>query len=259
MRQAVSIQARNALTVSQRLILLMVVSIVLGGIIAAVWDGERIENYLSQVRWFHIHVVRIESSWPLSSDKIRQWLPPLEGKSLLLVKADRLVSLVEQKPWVKSVVVKKRFPDTLVLSVEPRKPKAITNVGMRPFLLDAEGKVIEKVTPEVMAELDLPIISRNSGLDTQQWRTPEIIEIVDRFQLKMPGHRISQVVLQPYPYFSVFLSKPRIEVELNALNWESAISNLSLLISNPPRGIGQIGKISLLLPKKAVVSSSLSN
>ena len=260
MSNVLSTDSRRDVSILRVVVWIAIVSTLLVGIFAALWDCQKVTGFLGEFRWFHIKELRIESTWPVPVEKVRLWLPTLEGKSLLLVKAQKLVSMLEHKPWVRTVTIRKIYPDNLFIKVEPKQARAITVVKGRPFFVDAQGGLIEKVTPEMMSGFDLPVVTFHHGVDSEQWTMLRVIELIGLFQSKMDSkYKVSQIELYSYPYFSIFLSTPQVEVELSALNWEQQLPRLSLLLSNPPGQIGQIGKISLLFSKKAVVSSGLSN
>jgi cell division protein FtsQ len=59
--------------------------------------------------------------------------------------------------WVREAKVSRRFPDTLVVELEERRPAAIWQHNRRLVLIDREGVVLEKVKLEAMPDLPLLI------------------------------------------------------------------------------------------------------
>lgn len=55
--------------------------------------------------------------------------------------------------WIREARVSRRWPDTLVIDVEERRPSAIWQNGGRLNLIDAEGVVLEPVRVEAMPQL----------------------------------------------------------------------------------------------------------
>jgi cell division protein FtsQ len=64
---------------------------------------------------------------------------------------------LEALPWVKTVRVEKRFPDTLAVDLKVREPLAVGLVGGAVLVIDDQGLVFEVRTDA--QGLDLPVIS----------------------------------------------------------------------------------------------------
>jgi hypothetical protein len=209
--------------------------------------------YLDRVPGLQIEEVQIHASWPLDAKQIQSWLPPLQGRNIVSVRAARLIELLERKPWVETVTIKKEYPNRLTLEVTPRKAEAISIQRGLPYFLDGRGQTIERVKPEQMRAMDLPVISFDHDADAVHWPASLPMRILGRLALP-----ISQLALGSYPYFRIYLSRPNLEVTFNVETWESQLPILTLLLRRPPDALGQPKKISLVFPKKAVVSHPLS-
>ncbi len=59
--------------------------------------------------------------------------------------------------WIKSVDIKRVYPDGLIVSIEERSPVAIWRRGERASLIDHEGRVLAAVARD--AEVGLPLVS----------------------------------------------------------------------------------------------------
>jgi hypothetical protein len=228
---------------------------------AAVWVSEKtaLSSYFDRLSWFTIEEVQIHVEWPLTEGEVRGWLPALEGKNLFSLDASSLHSLLQQKPWVESVVLRKEYPNRLTLKISTKRAEAVILQNGQPFFLGSKGEVIESVTPSHLRTLDLPVVSRDGQSAAQEWQLSAVIRIIERFHAGMdPHYPLSQVVLGTYPYFSLFLSRPNLEVQFNYENWELQLPILALLLHRPPDVVGQPQRINLVFPKKAVVSHTLS-
>lgn len=77
-------------------------------------------------------------------------------KNLLFFPVDEMrTQILKEYPLVASVLVKKKYPSTLVITALPRKPFAIAGIARETYALDAEGVVLTQYP----SERDLPIIS----------------------------------------------------------------------------------------------------
>ncbi len=259
MQNAETIALRKRNPVKRALgILLLAAGGVGGGLF--LFQSGHLEALLSNVAFLKIQEVRITSEWPLTSGMIKIWLPPLEGKNILFVRPMRLIELLEEKPWVDSVTVKKELPSRLLIDVATKRAIAIYLEKGIPHFLDAHGRIIEKATPQLFRTLELPVVSFDFDASPSKWALTRTMEILSVIQKGLePKHHVSQLSLGSYPYFKIYLSPYRIEALFTLENWESQLPYLQEVLLHPPAALQQIRKINLVFPKKAVVSSNLSN
>ena len=79
----------------------------------------------------------------------------IEDASFLFLSPSKVVSELERIPWVKSVSVRKKFPNSIFISIEERKPFAwLDNNGLK--LIDDNGVILNP--KEEMDSLDMDII-----------------------------------------------------------------------------------------------------
>lgn len=203
---------------------------------------------------FRIQKVKIVTEWPLTVSEIQAWLPPLEGKSLVTLSSKDLVFNLQQRPWVENVTVKKQFPDHLWIEIQTARPRALSIIKDSAYFIDAHGKVIDKARPRMLKSFDLPFINlppKNSG-----WNVSEVLALIEQFRFfSKAKYSISQVVLDNYPYFKIFLDSPKLEILLSLETWKSQTTILETLLLDPPSQDRQVQRINLIFPKKAVVSS----
>lgn len=236
----------------------LLVGILGTGAILYLLDRERVPEMVSRIEWLHVKEVELTGEWPTEPETVRPWLPKLEGKSILLISPDKIISSLEGKAWVKEVTIKRDYPSRLRIHVAPKRAVAVLVDKGRPTFLDSFGAPIERVTAPMLQKLNLPVISKEEN--ASGWAMPNVLALIDRFAEKMSAkYKVSQLSLGAFPYFKIFLSSPQIEVAFSAETWEEQLPHLALLLDSPPNQIGQIHRINLYYPKKAVVRSSLSN
>jgi len=220
-----------------------------------IWERAPFSPYLDKLPWLQIEDVQVHSEWPLTTTTVRSWLPPLEGKNILSIRPAALISLLESKPWVESVTIKKEYPSRLSIEIATRRAEAVAIVKGLPFFIDPSGALIEHATPGLLRALDLPVISMEHDSDAQAWPMSHAMTILSHFRLLMdPRYTMSELVLGAFPYFKMFLTQPKIEVAFSYDNWETQLPILALLLHRPPDILGQPQRISLVFPKKAIVS-----
>ena len=235
----------------------------------AVWGGglwciDKVNfiPYLERLEWLRIKEVTVTATWPLTPVEVRALLPALDGKNLFLVKPHELLRRLENNPWVEGATIKKEYPNHLLIDVRTRSSQAILLQGSVAYFLDSKGKTIEKLSPLLLKGLDLPVVSLEPIPSlTAQWDLAEMLQVLESLQHSLfPEQRISEMSLGIPPYFHLYLSSTnRTEVLLSRENWKAQVSSLLLLLKHPPSPLRQPQRINLIFPKKAIVSSLLSN
>lgn len=115
--------------------------------------------------WDAIERVEVRGMVRLSPDEVRRWAAVPPGARLVPLDASAVVARLSGRPWVRSVGVHKRFPDTLVVTIAERVPIAIAKTDRRSWLIDDEGTVITSTA----LDAGFPVViggsvSRPSGL-----------------------------------------------------------------------------------------------
>ena len=232
------------------------------GLVGGVWVLDRLglESGITKASWLRVEEMQIETEWPLTSDKIRTWIPSAIGKNILLVSGSSLIRLLESKPWVEEVTVKKEFPSRLFINVKTKIPKALAIMRGKLHFIDDKGRWIDVAEASILKGLDLPTISWQKEEDWSTWKLQDVLPVLASLQTELGKSReVSQVVLGHFPGLKIFLSSPHIEVLMTFDQWENQMKRLLSILENPPSDTIPIRRINLTLPKKAVVSSSLSN
>lgn len=109
---------------------------------------------------FTIRIVEVsgESEFsPLDNEAIRELAAVPVGKlSLFGVDLEQIESRIATSPWVSSVRIEKRFPQTLSITVGYRQPIAIVQRGATLEYVDGEGRSFEKMN--ALFQSNLPLI-----------------------------------------------------------------------------------------------------
>lgn len=79
---------------------------------------------------FEIREIEFEGTDHLTTSEVSALVTVPQGTTLLTVNADSIVKSLKRDAWVKSVDVKREFPDKLVISVTERKIGAIVEIPM---------------------------------------------------------------------------------------------------------------------------------
>ncbi|MBI4402996.1 MAG: FtsQ-type POTRA domain-containing protein [Deltaproteobacteria bacterium] len=210
-----------------------------------------------KIRWFPIGQIEITSEWPLSVSEARSWLNPLEGRNLLFLSSEELVQQLIAKPWVDKATIRKEFPNRLVVGLQTKKAVAILLIQQEPYFLSAGGEVIEKANSFTFRALDLPIVTWSKVSQRLFWDLSEVVNLLQTLRTELGARfSISELVLEAYPYFKVFLHSPKAAAVFSFENFRSQIPYLRTLLQNPPLQIEKPKIINMVFPKKAIVSLS---
>lgn len=76
-------------------------------------------------------------------EPVRAQLTPRYGQNLLALDLAELRSAVETLPAVRQASIRRVLPDGLVVSVEPRRPRALLSTAAGTWVVDSDGVVLE--------------------------------------------------------------------------------------------------------------------
>lgn len=108
--------------------------------------------------FFKVNTVEVEGDTRYSADELWQTLDVQKGDNLFFWgKTAGISRLFEKYPYLDQVRVRRRLPDTLVLSVSECTARAAIHAGDGYVLIDQNGKLLEQVTADGVGEL--PVVA----------------------------------------------------------------------------------------------------
>lgn len=244
----------------QKVLLRALFSIFIVGAIVLLAEPLDFRGSIESLGWFQIDEIEVEAGWPLTTSEVRGWLPTLKGHSLLALDVEPLFQDLLEKPWVENVVIRKKYPSALLITVQSKKATAISTKGDLLYYIDSKGNFIHRVTPSLAKRLELPMVSLQRQAALAKWELSDGARLLKEVESSLGvQYKLSELVLETYPYFKIFLSRPRVEVLFSDKTWNAQLPRLKRLLDSPPSQIRQMARINLVFPKKAIVSSPLSN
>ena len=137
------IKIRNRKIVVRRFWLVMRVMLAVCFLVAAVWGL----NYFYNSSYFKIKSLDIEGNTHYDEDILGKFTGDIPGTNIFEVnKKDIEDSFRSGLVWVKSVELRKIFPDSIVLTVQERNPALIASYKNDYYLLDDEGLILENIS-----------------------------------------------------------------------------------------------------------------
>ncbi len=212
-------------------------------------------RWIESIPWFHIKHVIVEAEAPITEKEIRDSLPIGDKTSLVTLDAESVVLRLKSLIWVDQAIVKKEFPNRLFVRATPRVVSAIWIRDGEPHYLDSRGVLIERIDRRPLTALRLPIITQEPSAAASPWSKAQVLETVHRIQRSLePDFLVSELNLDRYPYFRIFLTPIPVEVLFDFETWSTQLPYLVLLLRHPPLQTAQPRKINLIFPKKTIVT-----
>jgi cell division protein FtsQ len=126
-------------------------------------------SYLLRSPKFAIGIKEIQGLRHLSESQVLMKLKEIEeqNRSLFALDLDGLRKSVELLPWVKTAIVRRVWPDRLMIQVTERVPIAFARIDDSTQLVDEDGVLLESKS-EGLASFDFPVLTGlESGFETE--------------------------------------------------------------------------------------------
>lgn len=107
---------------------------------------------------WQIETIRVEGNRFVSKSEIVKIGEKFLGENIFLVNKDDIDKQVKNIPLVKSIKIKKSFPNVLIVVVEERKEAAVAVVNRESVLFDDEGIILNPYHPAFVQQ-NLPSIA----------------------------------------------------------------------------------------------------
>jgi len=132
-----------------RLLKVLGVLLVIGGVAAGIWEGYRAVLRLS---YFRVVDVQVEGNLQVTSQDIiaNLGLPP--DASILELDLPALSRRVLQNSWIKEASIRRRLPLSLTVQVVERMPEAVF-IADRRYLLSADGVILAELDADELPTL----------------------------------------------------------------------------------------------------------
>ncbi len=166
---------------------------------------------------FSVSKLVVNGAAQLDVDLIESRLSSHLGKSMFNIDVESARKSVGEMNWVKSVSIKKAYPDTLVIDLVEREPVALWKSGQTIYLISPEGLVIDRAKarhmhlPQVVGEGANRVASEFLAV---MERFPELVSRSEAYV--RVAERRWNIVLDDGP-----------SIMLPADNWQDALAELN--------------------------------
>ena len=108
---------------------------------------------------FSVRSVVMTGNKHLSDEELRQMAGLGKNANLLSISGRNIYKKMTESPWIRSAVVRKEFPDRLLIHISEAEPFALLDMKGKLFIVDDKGVMLEELRD--IAVPFLPVISSN--------------------------------------------------------------------------------------------------
>ncbi len=133
--------------------------------IALVWGAKTMHLLVIEAPYFRVHTVEISGLSTLPRAEITYLLGLTPETTLWQLDLPRLGARLTHHPYVKSVTLRREFPNTLRVKLQERKPYLVLSSAKQRMLIDDEGVVLRAYVPEQDAKVPQIILAQPRALE----------------------------------------------------------------------------------------------
>lgn len=178
------------------------------------------------------------------SQKLLDQIQLRKGDPIFKFAPEEIRQNIKKISWVRDVVVQRRLPDTINISIEERVPVALWQHQQKHYLVDAEGVVISDKSIQQYAHLLVVV-----GSDAPR-HAPQLLKFLD--QVPDLKQRVSAIVWVSQRRWNLLVDKT-IEVKLPEKDIEGSIKRLLKVLQNDKLDFTQIKSIDLRQPTQVSI------
>ena len=115
------------------------------GVSGACYGAWQAGNYLYRLPYFEVKQVVVKGNRYLSDEQVRRLSGVRARQNIFAVELPQVSQNLHSHPYIKQVMVERKFPQTIRIKVQERKGVALLKAPAAYYLLDAEGVVLENV------------------------------------------------------------------------------------------------------------------
>jgi hypothetical protein len=200
--------------------------------VGLIWGVNIIYPLVLEAQFFRLRTVDISGITALTRAEVLYLLGITEETTMWQLDLPRLGARLAHHPYVKSVVLRREFPDTLRITIQERVPYLAVSTEQQRMLIDEEGVVLRAVVPEQDPKMPYISLPPQRALEPgMRLRHHEIQRAFELFQLYRTSPlaetlRLASLTVQPsgvsvwkfehYP-FDVRLGEEGIPLQLGRL------------------------------------------
>lgn len=196
------------------------------------WGGYTVYRLVREAQYFRLRTIHIAGHSLLSRQEVLYLLAIPAGVSLFQLDLARMGARLERHPQVKSVTIRRQFPNALQVTVQERMPHLVIVSGSQRVVVDRDGVVLRAVIPGRDAVLPQLVLHRKRaltpGMHLNQAKVQRALELMQVYKTSAVAATLRVVALtvedtgtsrwtvEPYP-FPIRFGEGRIDMQLKRL------------------------------------------
>ena len=217
--------------------LLLVASVLCGIIIVCSGITLLIYQGLSRSVFFQIDKVDITGCQRLNTAQVLSWSGLGINTNLWSLRTSKLRRHLEKHSWIETAMVKRKWPNELLIKIRERVPVAIINQESGLHYIDKKGVVISPVLPS--DGLDFPIITgreqngRTSSMENASWLQDalDFIKYAGSGNPVLPKQNISEIHVGPEGQLTLYLADNPFPIYLGKGEMKKKYSRLNKVLT----------------------------
>ena len=144
-------------------------------------------------------------------DKIIGHVLTQMNQNILFLDKSFLIVMIKMNPWIKSVNIERKLPDTLVIKVKKKVPTSLILINNSLFYVDSNANIF-KIKEKNDPFYDLPVIT---GIDPRKDNFAELLKKINHIILhigKIKFLDVSEFHIDKYGDLHLYLSHPKIDI-----------------------------------------------
>jgi cell division protein FtsQ len=214
------------------------------------WFHRRIEGFCNDVLYatqkahFAVDDIIVEGRQHTNKDQLFTTIGIERGSPIFAFGLHEAALRIEKLPWVESVTIERRLPDTIFVRLSERIPLARWQHDNRTAVIDTQGKVLAEASPDQFARLPLLV---GAGAPAEAKDLLDTLQAFPAVEQKITAAvRVSERRWDLHLYPKVIAKLPETEIA-------DALKRLSGLISEQKILERDVVAIDLRVPDRLII------
>ena len=174
----------------------------------------KLYQYLYNSKKFRIRKIIIKGA----NNKIEDCIDKIIGavlnrmnQNILFLDKPFLIEMIKMDPWIESVNIERKLPDTLIIKVKKRVPVSLILINNSLFYVDSHANIF-KIKEKDDPPYDLPLIT---GLDPGEDNFSKLLKKINQIILYIGKTKfldVSEFHTNKYGNLHLYLSHPKVDI-----------------------------------------------
>jgi cell division protein FtsQ len=207
----------------------------LGGVSVGLVMGY---HYVVNAQYFMVRKVVLNGLDRISRDEVLKATELDKPANILALNLADMAGHVETLPWVRTVTVSRKLPDTILVNIVERRPRVLVSMDAL-YYLDETGTPFKKVDPKDNPEL--PIVTgftRADLIDRREHTMNDLLEVFDLLDALAERNdrfrvgNISEINFDAVRGLSLFTRNDKVQVKIGRGDYRQKLRRLGRVLAH---------------------------